>query len=168
MLTPIEHRSAKAFQNYTHIPQNVYCSICCVLLYPNRAKFKKPPSDMNLIPCTQWGLPPILKSDNTVVVCAQHFHQENWESPLQFPGHPPIQILGLNYIELSCLSPIKIMSMITRSSSQRSFHLGHFHASGDIWMDYNYLFAGLIENGTLGLYYTDEDKKSKGIAKLQE
>lgn len=53
--------------------------------------------------------------------------------------------------------------MITRSSSQRSFNLGHFHASGDIWMDYNYLFTGLIENGTLGLYYTDEDKKSKDI-----
>lgn len=161
MLSLQDIQSAKAFETFSAKISNYYCAICCILLYENDTKKVPCPIPINTIPCTTWGLPPIVDKNDQVIICKHHpSHTEpsTWISPIIFPGHIPLIIKDLSYLELACLSPIKIMSQITRSLSSQAYHLGHFKNSGDIWMDYNYLFTGLINHGTLGLFYNDHDK----------
>lgn len=164
MLTNQEQTSANFYKLFSNKAKVFYCAICCTLLYFDEIKTRQPPSDINAIPCVEWGFPPIFTSSNNVIVCKLHqpIHKP-WSCPIQFPGHQPQAVTKLSYHELSCLSPIKIMSRLTRGVSKKAVNLGHFQALGDIWMDYNYLFSGFILNGSLGLFYNDQDINSTYI-----
>jgi hypothetical protein len=161
MLGRQEQISAHSFQHFSSQAKSLYCAICCVLLYPSKVKFRNPPSGTTIVACTEWGFPPILTKDNKIIVCSKHKTVQDWTAPISFPGNIPQQLQNLNYLEQACLSPIKIMSQITRNISRRSYCLGHFCSSGDIWMDYNYLFSGLMFHGSLGLFYNERDKHCK-------
>lgn len=157
MLTTRDNSTASFYSNYCNKSPNFHCCICCILLYHTQVKFRKLPKNASQIPCLAWGFPPILNDAGSVAVCTKHLNSD-WHAPFPFPGHVPLVVRNLNYLELACLSPIKVMSLITRGKSSRSITLGHYHCSGDIWMDYNYLFSGMMFDGSLGLYYNDHDR----------
>ncbi|ORY97160.1 hypothetical protein BCR43DRAFT_420812, partial [Syncephalastrum racemosum] len=74
---------------------------------------------------------------------------------MPYPGPFILEATSLNYIERSHLSPIKLMSQITRQRSIANSHLGHYQLSGSIWQVHNHDFTQLHYQGTRGIYYSE-------------
>lgn len=66
---------------------------------------------------------------------------------------------GLNYRERCAISPIKLMTQITRKSNMKSGVIGHYQVSGAISVKHNFEFAEMAYGSTLGLYYKRGDPK---------
>lgn len=60
---------------------------------------------------------------------------------------------GLNYRELSILSPIKLMTQITRKGTLSTGRIGHYELKGSMFTTHNYEFAEMAYGGTLGLFF---------------
>lgn len=69
-------------------------------------------------------------------------------------GDIPHSVAKLNYREKSFLSPIKIMSQITRKSTVTSGRIGHYEMKGYLGLKNNYeLFASMAYGGMIGLQF---------------
>ncbi|KAI8329562.1 hypothetical protein BC941DRAFT_476263 [Chlamydoabsidia padenii] len=73
----------------------------------------------------------------------------------------------MNHRSLSCLSPIKIFSTITKLKSVGGGAIGHYHLAGSVNATYNYEFAGLYD-GSYGLQYSDESTADINVTKVNE
>ncbi|CAO0792295.1 unnamed protein product [Mucor circinelloides] len=91
-----------------------------------------------------------------VIVCK---NCSNLDAPLEtkalkYPGDIPHSVAKLNYREKSFLSPIKIMSQITRKSTVTSGRIGHYEMKGYLGLKNNYeLFASMAYGGMIGLQF---------------
>lgn len=59
----------------------------------------------------------------------------------------------LKYREKSILSPIKLMSQMTRKSAVYRGRIGHYELKGYVQLKHNYEFASMAYGGTLGLSF---------------
>ncbi|KAI8364142.1 uncharacterized protein BYT42DRAFT_506498 [Radiomyces spectabilis] len=125
------------------------------MLYKEECYFRKSVNPSTIWPCQEWGLAPISRSDDGgVVVCKKH--QSCAIEPVYvYPGPTIAMVNGLNYRERSALSPVKIMSQITRKRAITSGRVGHYELAGSLWMRHNYEFAQMMYEGTLGMFYQD-------------
>ncbi|KAI9364545.1 hypothetical protein BD770DRAFT_417754 [Pilaira anomala] len=100
------------------------------------------------------------------MVCKKHLKtaEVNFKK-FNYPGDLIPETKDLNYREKSALSPIKLMSQITRRSTLRHGRIGHYEVKGTMYATHNYEFAELCYGGTLGLFFQRGDptniRKSK-------
>jgi hypothetical protein len=72
-------------------------------------------------------------------------------------------VKSLNYRERSYLSPIKLISKITKKSALGSGRYGHYHLGGSLSAVHNYEFSHMLYCGTRGLTYCREKRGSTRI-----
>lgn len=61
---------------------------------------------------------------------------------------------GLNYRELSILSPIKLMTQITRKGTLgKAARIGHYEVNGTMFTTHNFEYAEMAYGGSLGLFF---------------
>ncbi|KAI9310060.1 hypothetical protein BX666DRAFT_1882693 [Dichotomocladium elegans] len=157
-LTRQQQNSVTAYHNFCVQLPVYYCAICCVLLYKSETKRVFCPVPAETVPCVIWGFPPICDVDGRIVVCATHAKDSTqWVSTIDYPGAIVPETEGLNYRELACLSPIKLLASVCRNSSRSASMLGHYNLSGNISGRFNYDFAGYIFSGIRGIAYTTEN-----------
>ncbi|KAG0734881.1 hypothetical protein G6F57_015366 [Rhizopus arrhizus] len=80
--------------------------------------------------------------------------QSSWPPhghPFNYPGLDFTETYKLNYRERSVLSPIKIMSQISRKHSSRNRYCGHYQLTGSVWTAHNLEFIHLLHSGAHGL-----------------
>ncbi|KAK4520016.1 60S ribosomal protein L30 [Mucor velutinosus] len=65
-------------------------------------------------------------------------------------GDIPASIQVLNYREKSILSPVKLMTKMTRKYTRRG-RISHFEISGYVQLKHNYEFGSMLYGGMLGL-----------------
>ena len=70
---------------------------------------------------------------------------------MEILGDVPESVVNLNYREKSMLSPIKLMSQITRKSTITTGRIGHYEMKGYVALDSNYEFASVAYGGMIGL-----------------
>lgn len=63
----------------------------------------------------------------------------------------------LNYRELCVLSPIKLMSQVTRKSTLYNGRIGHYEVSGAMYRTLNYEFPEMLYGETLSLFFQRGD-----------
>lgn len=71
---------------------------------------------------------------------------------------------ALNYRERCILSPIKLMTQITRKSTIVNGRIGHYELSRAVKLRHNYEFAEMAYGGNLGLFY-ERTAERKNIRK---
>ncbi|KAI8136354.1 hypothetical protein BJV82DRAFT_528343 [Fennellomyces sp. T-0311] len=132
------------------------------MLYSREVKAKHLDFDLSRLPCIWFGLFPILTDDWKVVFCKAHENPKLADLERFVIRFPDPMIEGsndLNYRERACLSPVKMLCAIDHSFSRNQSRLGHYILTGNVNEDYNYEFAGLTFNGTLGLQYSTEARR---------
>ncbi|KAI8321027.1 hypothetical protein EDC96DRAFT_556060 [Choanephora cucurbitarum] len=76
------------------------------------------------------------------MVCKAHLNTKEEEMPTYaYPGDLIPEVEGLNYRERCVLSPIKLMTQITRKSTLLNGRIGHYEVSGAVGLKHNYEFA---------------------------
>lgn len=123
--------------------------MCIKVLYPQEVQFRRINNAEfleNLL-YRQWGFEVIFKEDglNCIAVCQKHILRVN---PFQLrycgPNIDPI-LDDFDYRKRSALSPIKIMTKITRGCSQARSYYGHYEQkSGTTWAEHNLEFAQMM------------------------
>lgn len=119
--------------DFRHVMPDYYCCMCLKVLYPEEVQFRRinnAESLENLL-CRQWGFEVIFKEDdlNCIAVCQEHICVNPFQ--LRYCGPNIDSILDdFNYRERSALSPIKIMTKITRGRSQARSYCGHYEQGG--------------------------------------
>ncbi|KAL0582512.1 hypothetical protein ABG067_007617, partial [Albugo candida] len=156
-------RHVEAFHEFKNEKISFYCAICTKLMYKSDCKERMCATPLHLLPCNEWGLAPIVtRLTNLVIVCSSHVSGAE-SGPYNYPGPCVEGASALNYRELSMLSPVKIMSQITRKGSISRGILGHYSVGGSMWSEHNYEFAQMLYSGSLGLTYSREKKGSVKI-----
>lgn len=72
---------------------------------------------------------------------------------LVYLGDVPTVVRKLHYREKSILSPIKLMTQITKKSTLYSGRIGHYELKGYVGLKHNYEFAGMAYSGTVSLSF---------------
>ncbi|KAG0827569.1 hypothetical protein G6F17_014188 [Rhizopus arrhizus] len=85
-----------------------------------------------------------------------------------YPGDLIPETKDLNYRERSVLSPIKLMSQITRKSTLSHGRIGHFELKGPMYTTHNYEFAEMAYGGTLSLFFVRGDPAMIRKQKVEE
>lgn len=67
------------------------------------------------------------------------------------------ELENLNYREKTVLSPVRLMSQITRKSTLYNGIIGHYEMRGAVFTTPSYEFAEMAYGGTLGLFYQRGD-----------
>ncbi|CAO3639536.1 unnamed protein product [Mucor hiemalis] len=138
-----------------------FCCICMKILYPEQQKYSKF-NDPSSIPCIKWKLTPLFKEESNqeikYMVCSDHIEHTNDENEenytiFEYPGDLIPEIKGLNYREKSVLSPIRLMSQVTRKSTLYNGRIGHYEMKGGVYSTPNCEFAEMAYGGTLGLFF---------------
>ena len=63
----------------------------------------------------------------------------------------------MNYREKAALTPIKLMSQITRKSTLSHGRIGHYEVKGNMYNVHNYEFAEMAYGGTLIMFFQRGD-----------
>ncbi|KAI9488475.1 hypothetical protein BDB00DRAFT_877356 [Zychaea mexicana] len=153
--------SVERFTAFTNSLPVFHCSVCCVLMYQTETVFVASPESETSVPCTTWGVAPIIYEEGHFAVCSNHSTEETvWSNPHGFPALVDSTTNTLNYRELSCLSPIKLLCTIGCNSSVNRSVMGHYQLNGNVSGRYNYDFSGYVFAGTLEISYTVEEHDS--------
>ncbi|KAI8335684.1 hypothetical protein BD560DRAFT_451079 [Blakeslea trispora] len=144
----------KKFQEFAAKTPKGFCSICLEVFYPGQQHFRLISNAENLN-CHAWKLQP-MTIDGKVMVCKRHYKEKESDFPVyeypEFKGDIVKETESLNQCEHSFISPVKLVSQITRKSSS-SGRIGHYKLSGSFWVIHNYEFTTMAYSGTLELYY---------------
>lgn len=96
---------------------NTFCALCLKVLCPEEVRFRPTPDDVTQLPIMQWHCTPTFDTTgDQVAVCALHAQNLRLQAP-HYPGPSAddfLRALQFTYRERGALSPIKIMSQITR------------------------------------------------------
>ncbi|KAG2210441.1 hypothetical protein INT47_002383 [Mucor saturninus] len=127
--------------------------------YPEDRKYRHIRNPEHL-PCVSWKLEPMVSpTDSTkYMVCAVHLktEEESFPRPV-YPGDTLNETVNLNYRKKSALSPLKLMSQITRRATLYNGRIEHYELKGAMFNTHNYEFAELAYGGTLSLFYQRGD-----------
>ncbi|EIE88733.1 hypothetical protein RO3G_13444 [Rhizopus delemar RA 99-880] len=94
------------------------------------------------------------------MVCKSHLNtaeEEFSNLSMVYPGDLVPETKDLNYRERSVLSPIKLVSQITRKSTLVHGRIGHYEVKGPMYTTHNYEFAEMAYGGTLSLFFVRGD-----------
>ncbi|KAI9468302.1 MAG: hypothetical protein EXX96DRAFT_464642, partial [Benjaminiella poitrasii] len=73
----------------------------------------------------------------------------------------------LNYREKSMLSPIKLMTQMTRKSSIYKGRIGHYEIKGSLYMKHSYEFPAVAYGGSIGLTFTKGEPGNVNIENVK-
>ncbi|KAI9273457.1 hypothetical protein EDC94DRAFT_580417 [Helicostylum pulchrum] len=149
--------------------------MCMRVFYPEEQKFKF--LEEWLI-CNSWGIYSVVNSSGDHMVCASYLTKsttssnirentrreadgreqisrtvENFKNQYAYPDAIQPLCTGLNYRELSILSPIKLMTQIKRKGALSTGRIGHYEVKGSVFTTHNYEFAEMAYAGVLGLFF---------------
>lgn len=89
-----------------------------------------------------------------VVVCKKFcFAQPPFVDIIDYAGDVPPSVLELNYREISMLSPVKLLTQMTRKRTLTNGKIGHQEIKGSIYMKHSFEFANVVFGGMLGLNF---------------
>ncbi|KAI9473376.1 hypothetical protein BDB00DRAFT_214570 [Zychaea mexicana] len=159
-----------SYRKYYASKPSLYCAFCCCVLYP-KEKYLCTNEDIQLqdYPCVKWDIPPIVTDEFKVAICKSHTKGDD-DLVAYMPEllSPVLECTkNLNWRELACISPIRMLSEITRLGSRNGSIMGHYNLAGGLSLDYNYDFAGMRFDSTLGVMYSEENTTSINVATVQ-
>ncbi|KAG1050279.1 hypothetical protein G6F43_007438 [Rhizopus delemar] len=143
--TRAQKRQVQVVQDFIMEKPGGFCCVCLKVLYLEDQCFRAIDNDANL-PCLQWKMQPLCNSgDETMkMVCKTHVNTAEDEFPslsMMYPGDLAPETKDLDYRERSVLSPIKLISQITRKSTLVHGGIGHYEVKGPMYTTHNYEFA---------------------------
>ncbi|KAG1489327.1 hypothetical protein G6F52_013181 [Rhizopus delemar] len=135
--------------------------VCLKVLYPEDQFFRNISGAVNL-PCMEWKLQPICIADDETMKMVCKFHLNTAEEEFSnlfmvYPGDLVPETKDLNYRERSVLSPIKLMSQITRKSTLVHGRIGHHEVKDPMYTTHIYEFAEMAYGVTLSLFFVRGD-----------
>lgn len=145
------------FRAFRHTMPIYHCTICTKMLYPNEVHLRARNTYEVLNTSQLWQLEEssvVSVEGDMFVVCALHKNQNRDPPfPLRYPG-PNIdrylQAREFTYRERSALSPIKLMSQVTRGASRTRNFCGYYEQTGTIWTEHNLEFTQMLYGGMIG------------------
>ena len=133
--TSAQQEKINTFQDFIMQAPSSFCAVCNRILYPEQEKLCY--STRRNWPCQEWHLEPITRPSGSgqlgVVVCSSHLSLRNSPSLIHYPSDIPNSVNQLNYREKSLLSPIKLMTQMTRTSTVCSGRIGHYEIEESIY-----------------------------------
>ncbi|KAG1044882.1 hypothetical protein G6F43_011384 [Rhizopus delemar] len=106
--------------------------------------------NINGLPCHRWNLPVQLNPNTLQIIvcqgCLKKLASGRPMATFTYPGLHFTDSYKLNYRERSALSPVKIMSQISRNT-----YCGHYQLTGSVWTEHNLEFIHLVHSGAHGL-----------------
>ncbi|KAG1038428.1 hypothetical protein G6F43_012689 [Rhizopus delemar] len=92
------------------------------------------------------------------MVCSSHVKcPQDKFLKFEYPGDMLSELENLNYREKTVLSPVRLMTQITRKSTLYNGVIGHYEMRGAVFTTPSYEFAEMAYGGTLGLFYQRDD-----------
>ncbi|KAI9329523.1 hypothetical protein BD770DRAFT_449668 [Pilaira anomala] len=167
---------------FRHQKPTQHCTLCLKIVYPEEVNFREYPQEDAFLLCRSWEIEPIFDDNGIqIVVCPAHLTTSYRTNPASiltnFPGPNIDQWLKENefsYRERACLSPVKIMSQITRGRSRNHNYCGHYEQTGATWSENNVEFTQMLYGGLMGSPYIrgmmtniDQNKVRRLFAILQ-
>lgn len=150
--TAYQRQHFQKFHDFRHQMPDGVCAICMQKLYPEGQHFRAITSMVDPLPCHNWNVEPIFNTQDvsSVMVCKKHVRDDP-VFLLRYPGPNIDHILqDFTYRDRAALSPIKIMSQITRGFSARKNYCGHYEQTGMTWVEHNIEFVEMLYGGLLG------------------
>ncbi|KAI8635865.1 hypothetical protein BD408DRAFT_125582 [Parasitella parasitica] len=156
----LTHNRRMQIQTYRNFSEQTalhyWCCVCLKNLYPEEVHYNKNLRIDNNLPAYRWGYTAQTNAKGHAVTCRSHKETSIIkDTEFIFPGKELEITKQLNYRELSMLSPIKLMSKMTRKKSGFHGRLGHYELSGDVYIKFNYEFASMLYQGSSSLFFID-------------
>ncbi|KAI8373439.1 hypothetical protein EDC96DRAFT_39071 [Choanephora cucurbitarum] len=123
------------FQKFAGMKPDELCCICLCVLYEEEQAYRAlQDAENNSKNCYEWKLVPLKNPQGiNFMVCKAHVNTYKDELPTYvYPGDLIPEAQALNYRELSVLSPLKLMTQITRNSTLLNGCVGHREVSGTV------------------------------------
>ncbi|CEP08738.1 hypothetical protein [Parasitella parasitica] len=148
------------FQQFIFQRPDGACSVCLKKLYPEERRYRTI-DNLDSLNCHRRNFTPLTKVERRstkYMVCLEHLREMETKFPIYiYPGDVLQETKSLNYRERCAISPIKLMTQITRKSNSKKGVIGHYEVSGAIGVKHNFEFAEMAYVSTLGLYYRRGD-----------
>lgn len=125
-----QRNQIETFHVFCHETPSAFCASCMIVLYPEKVKHTT--MEVDRWNCEDWNLTPIVGEEG-VVICKTCFSARRSIKVINYPGDMIDATKQLSYRERSMLSPIKLMTQMTRKSTLCTGRIGHYEVKGSIY-----------------------------------
>lgn len=150
--TRYQEEHCEAYLRFCMEKLTVYCVFCLKLLYPEEIQFHTYTGSTFESLFNEWGCETLRDVNDLrrVIVCDKHRLGESRK--ISYPGINVQRLANqLSYRERGCLSPIKIMTRITRGRAEGRQYCGHYQQSGTTWTEQNLELIQMLYGGLIGI-----------------